>query len=255
MSWSQRRKATYTLSFLSVLIVIFAIIFLLFLSPKKPTCFDGIENGTETGIDCGGTCVILCRADYANPAILWVRWAKVLSSGGYNLLAYGQNPNIGVGANNVPYSYRIYDNKGILLYENSGSTYVPAENNFVVFNDGINIGDKVPARIDFKFLTENILWQKVPNLELGIKTISQNLSNEDTRPKLLATLKNTTLKPIQNIQSVAILYDENSNAVAFSKTITDSIDPDATADIVFTWPEPFKAKIIKIDIVSEVLPQ
>ena len=255
MSWSQRRKATYTLSFLSIFIVIFLIIFLLFLSPKKPTCFDGIENGTETGIDCGGTCVILCRADYAKPSVLWVRWAKVLSSGSYNLLAYGQNPNIGTGAIHVPYSYRIYDKNNILLYENSGTAYLPPENNFVVFEDGIKIGDKVPARVDFKFSTGSIFWQKIPNLELGIKIVSQTLLNVNTRPKLLATLKNITLKPIQNIQSVAILYDENGNAIAFSKTIIDSIDKDSTADIVFTWPEPFHTQVLRTDILSEVLPQ
>ena len=26
-----------------------------------PTCSDGIQNGTETGIDCGGTCATLVK--------------------------------------------------------------------------------------------------------------------------------------------------------------------------------------------------
>ena len=67
-------------------------------------------------------------------------------------------------------------------------------------------------------------------------------------------MRNSTLKPIENIESVAILYDENNNAVAFSKTKIDSIDEDSTSDIVFTWPEKFKEKIVRIDIVSKVLP-
>lgn len=255
MSWSQRRKAIYSVSFLSVLLLVFLIIFLLFFNNKKPTCFDSIKNGNETGVDCGGSCVILCRADYANPSIVWVRWAKVLSSGSYNLLAYGENPNLNAGALNVPYHYKIYDNKNILLYENSGFTYVPSENNFVIFEDGIHIGDKVPARVDFQFLTQNISWQKIQNLELGIKTISQTLINEDTRPKLLATIQNTTLKPMQNIQSVAILYDQNDNAIAFSKTKIDLLDKNSTTDIVFTWPETFQSKVYKIEIVSEILPK
>ncbi|OQD42599.1 hypothetical protein BUL40_10800, partial [Croceivirga radicis] len=28
-----------------------------------PTCSDGIQNGTETGIDCGGTCGNVCEAE------------------------------------------------------------------------------------------------------------------------------------------------------------------------------------------------
>jgi len=50
------------------------------------------------------------------------------------------------------------------------------------------------------------------------------------------------------------LYDENNNAVAFSKTKIDSIDGGSTASIVFTWPEPFSGQIVRIDIVSKVLP-
>ncbi len=30
-------------------------------TPNKPTCDDGIENGDETGIDCGGSCFVNCN--------------------------------------------------------------------------------------------------------------------------------------------------------------------------------------------------
>ena len=60
--------------------------------------------------------------------------------------------------------------------------------------------------------------------------------------------------PIENIESVAILYDENNNAVAFSKTKINSIDAGGTTNIVFTWPESFQSKIVRIDIISKVLP-
>jgi len=60
---------------------------------------------------------------------------------------------------------------------------------------------------------------------------------------------------VENIESVAILYDENNNAVAFSKTKIDSIAKNSTADIVFTWPEKFEFKIVRIDIVSKVIPK
>jgi hypothetical protein len=186
---------------------------------------------------------------------MWVRWSKIQSSNTWNILAYGQNPNIGAGAYNVPYSYKIYDKQGILLYENSGVTYIPPSNNFVVFDDNIAIGDKIPGRVDFQFSTSSIIWQKIQGQELGIMTVSKNLVGTDTKPKLFVTLKNTTTKPIKNIESLAILYDADGNAVAFSKTKTDIIDSGATSDIVFTWPDKFGTPILKIDIVSEVMAQ
>ncbi len=253
MSWASRRKTTYILIFFIIVIVIIAAIAFFFFY-KPASCFDGIQNEGETGIDCGGPCAMLCRANYANPTVLWTQWSKVTSSGTYNLLAYAENPNIGVGATNVPYEFKIYDTNNILLDDEKGTASIPANNNFVVFVPGINIFDKIPARIDFAF-SNAIIWQKIPDLEQGINLVSSTLTNEDTAPKLFATLQNTTVSTINNIQSVAIIYDQNNNAIAFSKTVTDSIGPNASANIVFTWPEPFSAPVYKTDIISQVLSQ
>lgn len=253
MSWAQRRKATYALSGLLIVLAILAFIAFRFFN-KKPTCFDGIKNGAETGVDCGGTCQLLCPAEYTRPSVQWVRWSKVLGSGSYNVLVYANNPNVGVGANNVPYTYNIYDRSGVLLYSGMGSTYIPPSANFGVFNDRIDLHDKVPARVSFNF-DQNIVWQKINNKEINIIVVSKNLVNEDTAPKLEVALKNNDILPLQNIESIAVLYDQNDNAIEFSRTKIDSIDSEGTANIVFTWPEKFSEKIYKIEIISKVLPK
>ncbi len=254
MSWASRRKAIYTLSFLTIIVIIIAVIvFSIF--RKAPSCFDNIQNQGEQGLDCGGPCAKLCRAQYTDPFVLWTRWSKVLSNGTYSVLAYAENPNVGVGAQNVSYTFAIRDKDGILLNEGGGITYIPANPIFVVYSDGINIGDKIPGRIEFNFGTSTINWENIQNKEIGLMAVSKDLINEDTKPKLLVTLKNITLNPIQHIQSVAILYDVDGNAIAFSKTLIDSIAQNGMANIVFTWPETFTSKVYKIDIVSEVLPQ
>ncbi|MDE1945846.1 MAG: FxLYD domain-containing protein [Patescibacteria group bacterium] len=252
MSWASERKAAYTLSFILAAALIAGAIG--YLSLHKPaSCFDGIQNEGEQGIDCGGPCARLCQAAYAAPTVLWTQWTKE-RSGTYSILAYAENPNIGVGAAHAPYAFRIYDANDLLLYNASTSyTAIPADNNFAVFASGINLFDKVPARIDFSFGTD-IGWARASSTEAGISVVSKTLSGEATAPKLLATLENTTLAPIANIQSIAILYDADGNAIAFSKTLTDAIAPGATADIAFTWPAPFSAAVYKIDILSQVLP-
>ncbi len=252
MSWASRRKTTYGLSVLFFCIIIFiAIAFSFFY--KKPTCFDGAMNGNETGIDCGGSCEKLCRADFSNPIVSWVRTARITNPGNYNFLAYVINPNIGVGAKNAVYDLKIYDKQNVLIFEKTGSTYIPAVSNFTVFEEGININDKIPEHVVFTF-QNGIAWEKIPSPELSLQTVTKDLENPDTKPKLSVTLKNTSVLPIKNIESVAILYDENGNAIAFSRTVSDVIDKDSTADIVYTWPEPFDSKIFKIDIFSKVLP-
>lgn len=254
MSWAERRKATYIFSILSVFLVIIVVFAFTFFY-KKPTCSDGIQNQGEAGVDCGGPCNVLCRAEYIDPVIIWgPRWSKVLSSGKYNFLTYAENPNSGVGANNVGYLFKVYDKNDILLYQKNGTAYIPPNNFFVIFEDNVDLYDKVPARTKFEF-TNKPLWQKIDNNELNITVISKNLTIEDSKPKLFATLKNSSLKPIENTESVAILYDSDNNAVAFSKTRIDFIEKDSTSNVVFTWPEQFEKNIVRIDIVSKVLPK
>lgn len=253
MSWAQRRKATYTLSFLFfILIIVFALSFRSF--QTAPSCFDGAQNQGEQGVDCGGPCAILCRAQYGNPSVLWVRWSKVQSSGTYAVLAYAHNPNVNVGSFNAPYTMTIYDKNNVILKQVVNTTYIPPTDTFTIFLDSVSINDKIPARITLAF-NDAFVWQNIQNKEIGISVISKTLVGEDTKPKVLATLKNTTLVPINNIESIAILYDANDNAIAFSRTKTDTIDTNASADISFTWPEVFSAKVYKIDILSKVLAQ
>jgi hypothetical protein len=253
MSWAQRRKTTYIVSILFVEAIIVAVV-LFFALKKVPTCFDGIQNEGEQGIDCGGPCQILCRAQYGDPVVIWgPRWEKIISNGTYSFLTYVQNPNIGAGAYNVPYTLKVYDKDNILLYQKNDTAYIPPDNNFVIFEDNINLGDKVPDRAELEF-TQSPSWQKMTSQELQITPLSKNLTDEDTNPKLFVTMSNSGVNPIQNIQEVAILYDSNNNAVDFSTTKIDSIAGGGTSDIVFTWPEPFAEPIVRIDIVSTVLP-
>ncbi len=144
MSWAQRRKTTYIISILFVFAIIAAVV-LFFALKKVPTCFDGIQNEGEQGIDCGGPCQILCRAQYGDPVVIWgPRWEKIISNGTYSFLTYVQNPNIGAGAYNVPYTLKVYDKDNILLYQKNDTAYIPPDNNFVIFEDNINLGDKIP---------------------------------------------------------------------------------------------------------------
>ncbi|HEU5114911.1 MAG TPA: hypothetical protein VFT82_04055, partial [Candidatus Paceibacterota bacterium] len=123
-SWSTRRRWSYLLIFAALVVLFFGVPFF-FLFYKAPTCFDGKQNGNETGIDCGGSCARLCPADFAAPRVLWSYSVQVVP-GVFNSLAYVQNPNPSVEADNVPYLFRLYDSQGLLIAERTGKAFVPA---------------------------------------------------------------------------------------------------------------------------------
>src|SRR3990167_3757647 len=57
-----------------------------------PTCFDGMQNGEEAGVDCDGSCEKICIAQIAQPSIEWAKAFKV-QDGLYHAVALIANTN------------------------------------------------------------------------------------------------------------------------------------------------------------------
>ena len=217
---------------------------------KAPTCFDGKQNGDERGIDCGGSCVSLCRSEYLAPNISWARVIEV-KPGIYNALAYIENPNIDAGVDNISYSFKIKDSNGVSVYERKGSTFIPPNKFFAIFEDGITIGEKIPTKVIFEF-TSNPIWKNKGNNEAGLAVIKKSISHEESSPRIDATLQNMTLQPIPRTEVIVIIYDEDGNALGFSRTFIDKFDKGESNDIVFTWPRQFSSNAVKIEVIPRV---
>lgn len=249
-SWSQRRKASYSLGIIIFLFIVLVLPAYLLLY-KKPTCFDNKKNGGEKGVDCGGPCANLCRSQYLEPNVRWAQSIQV-KPGLYNALAYIENPNIDAGVDSVEYIFKIKDKDGVLIYERKGKTFIPPNRSFAVFEGGILTGEKIPTKVTFEFTSYSV-WKKLENKEAGLSIMNEKISNEDESPRLDATLENNTIQPILNIEVVVIAYDESGNALGFSRTFIDKINKGESQNITFTWPNPFGSSVAKIEIIPRVM--
>ena len=250
MTWAQHRKFVYLGTIAIIFIIIAAWIFVAYFY-KAPTCFDKKQNQTELGVDCGGPCQLLCPAQYVPLTVLWSRFSKV-SDGVYNVLAYIENPNINAGANNLSYTFKLYDSRGILLKERSGKTFAGANKIMAVFEADMQTGNQVPSRVDFTF-TSPAVWVKQESKETGLSISQSILSREDTAPRLSASITNKTINTINQIEAIAIAYNELGNTVAFSRTIVDSLAGKETRGISFNWPKPFVETAARTEIILKIL--
>ncbi len=247
-TWSNRRKYGYLFIFVAALVLLFGVPSF-FIFYKAPTCFDGVQNGGETGIDCGGGCVKLCPADFAPPRVLWSYAVQVLP-GVYNALAYVQNPNPSVQASSLPYDMRIYDDQGLLIAERTGSAFIPAGQKFAVFEGGIDAGRRVPARTTFEFTS-------LPNWTPGAMSSKLHTDSVDLvqgpSPKAEVVVRNESAgSSFSNIDTFIILYDKDDNRVSFSKTVIDSIAAGGTVIKTFTWPQAFPTNIVRTEVLFTV---
>jgi len=250
MSWAQKRKFIYigSIVIIFLLVVVLPIIIHFY---KPPTCFDNKQNGDELGVDCGGSCQLLCSAQYAPLNVLWTRFFKV-DDGVYNALAYIENSNLNAGADNVNYVFRLYSKDGILLKERYGQTFASPNKIMAIFEPELQTGYQIPARVEFSF-TSKAVWLKQESKETGLSTSQVVMTRLDSAPRLTAVVSNNTINDIKNIEAVGIIYNTDGNTVAFSRTIISSINGKGSQEINFNWPKPFGDTYARTEIVLKVL--
>ena len=211
-----------------------------------PTCFDGTFNGDEKGIDCGGSCALLCRNETRSPVVLWSRVFEVAPST-YTAAAYVQNPNPGAAASNVAYSFQLFDDKNLLVTERVGVINIPPVQTVPFIDPNINVGNRTVARALFSF-SEEPVWQRVGNLP-ALRVGNQYLAPDASQ--LSATISNESINNADKVTVAAVLFDREGVARAASRSVLAQIPRKGSQNVVFTWPGGVKG-IIRAEIT--VLP-
>lgn len=237
--WASRRKNVYIGG---VVLVLSTITFLIFWNYwyKAPTCNDGQKNGDETGLDCGGSCVLICRADTIRPVILWDPRLFEVLPGTWSALVYVDNLNINVDASYLPYSFKIYGEGSEILFERNSSTILPKNKTVGIFEGSINIkSGKKPKRAIFE-IGKDIVWTKNDKPEPDLIVTHTPLLRQDSTPRVEANVKNNSADEINNIELVISIFDGKDNAIAASRTFVKNLKKNENANIFFTWPKPFE---------------
>ena len=245
MPWSTTRQILFALGALVILIgVSLGVYFSVFYKPAS--CFDGQQNQDEIGVDCGGSCNLLCEAP--NVTALSPRAVRV-APGVYHATALIKNPDTqaqGV----VPYEVSLFDSENILITTRKGEIILLPGDLAPLFEANIVTGERVPARafVDIR----NGSFSKTEREASPVRVLSFNLNEESRR--LTATIENQTVFPVNDITIIAFLYNDTELRINASQTRVDSLDPRERREIVFTWQEPFSESPTRIDIFPRVIP-
>ncbi len=246
MTWASRRQAMYLLGIFLVLGLLIGIP-AYFHFHKAPTCFDGVQNGMEEGIDCGGACQKICSFRSIAPIVRWTQEFQVVP-GTYSVVALVENANDAYEADNVPYVIRLYDSRNVFIVERKGQMFLAPHMVIPVFETGLQTGERIPARAEFVF-EKPIEWTQSTYTLPNVTIPSRRFDEASATPRLFVTLRNNTLSTYARIPVVAVLYDATENAIHASRTLVSRIPASSDTEIVFTWPEAFSTSVARIDIV------
>lgn len=236
--WASRRKSIY----LAIVVVFFTLLASLLFWKfwySTPTCSDGLKNGDETGIDCGGSCSMICSAE-ALPLVIRSdpRVFEVIQNV-WSTIIYIENQNSNLDASYVPYTFYFYDEQNNLLYKREGITVVPKNKTSAIFEGSINIesGKKV-KRVTFE-LGKDISWSRNSFASDELAITHSSLLREETAPRVEARVKNESIEDIEDIELVISVFDGADNTIAASRTFIDKLNKNSSTDVFFTWPRPF----------------
>ncbi len=237
LTWAKQRRIIISLALLGIILFLAGVGYLVWRS--SPNCFDGRQNGLETGMDCGGKCALICKNDSSSLVVDWVRLFKI-REGEYAVLARVNNPNMSSIAYEAPYIFDLKSSDGTIVATQKGTTFVPSRKTFVVYQGTITT-NKVPTSASFRF-DGTPSWYRSDYAEPELIIANKILTNEESLPRLSTTIQNPNIIDVDNVTLSAVIYDDEGNALQVSQTYLPRINSKETVSVAFTWPNPIPLK-------------
>lgn len=247
--WAFWRRVQYGTGFGFFWLVIVGIVYMTNFY-ESPTCYDGRQNGEERGVDCGGACSRICVFDVKTPTVQWSRSFRV-TDGQYNAVAYIENNNLTAASPEVPYTMSLYDKEG-LIAERTGTTILPPDSVYPVFEARIDTHGRVPTQTFMK-LGDITQWVRAEGGPDQFTVQSRKLTGADARPRLEAQIYNNELIGAKEVEVIATIFDSRGNALTSSRTFINNFGPRRSETAVFTWPEPIAKTLRSCDVPTDVL--
>lgn len=244
MYWETKRKLLYAFAVIVALsgIIVFSIRDRIF---PPPTCVDTIQNGYESGVDCGGGCALKCTQEVSPLSVVW---SKAVRSGQniYDLVALVSNANIDNASREVGYTFTLYNNGGQIIGQLSGSTTAPLDGKFPLIIQNVPISTP-PASVMVALHDGPHYSVRESPSSPTIRVPKRRFEN-GTTPRVYATLLNTKRIEITNLPVRVLLYDEKDNVYAIGQTIVPSIGKEGMKEVVFTWNESLPVAPTRIEV-------
>ena len=234
-AWSQQRKLFIILTITVIVVfIISGVLFNIFYNP--PSCNDGVQNGLEEGVDCGGRCADPCPVAPEPLRDIWSR-AFPITNGVYAAVAYIENQNKTLYVPEVQFEFEIYDDANTLIGRVSQLTPVMPNGITPVFIPHIVTGEQKATITSFRFVREPQFIEQPYPYGFEIKDIYRE-TDADKSPYVRATAVNVGKSMVREVDFVIVLFDEEGTAVAVSRTFEKDVYPNEERVIQFSWVHP-----------------
>lgn len=251
MPWASRRRFIIVL-IISAVIVAFLTIVLIATFYKTPSCSDGIQNQTEAGIDCGGSCAYLCTNDMQPPTVLFTKLVGN-GAGRTDLIALIENKNTTAAAKNVPYRVALYGRDHIYLRTMSGTVDLPPGATVPVYIPGVASGTQVVTQAFLEIAASVPRWFALTSDPRIVPTVVRTTTGgTPLAPRVEAVLANPGITALSAARAIVLVRSLNKEVIAASETVVPLIPAQGQATAVFTWNGAFDGVPASAEVVPVI---
>ena len=250
------KRLFYGLLYLSIFAGIGAGVYFVFLVPA-PSCFDGIKNQLETGVDCGpdvgGEC-IPCELKSLKVAVAEPK-AYALSESTSSLAVEVENPSANYGLKRFDYTLDIYTSGNFRLRSVSGeSSLYPSEKKYLVVS-GLDMEKRRISKVEIILGEEN--W--VPKDQLparpNISIIDGKVSQSAESVLIAGAVNNNSPAKLGSFHVVALAFGAEGNPAAASTYEVADLQPFSGTEFRIFLPAPPVGKYSTFKTFLEIPPQ
>lgn len=248
MSWAARRRFIILL-ILGAVVASFLAVVLIAALYKAPSCSDGVQDGNEQGIDCGGSCPYLCSALEQPPTVVYTTPLPGIS-GRTDIIASVVNKNPDAAAKAVPYQVSLFGADHNFVQQVNGTVDLPPNATVPIFVPNIATGNQTVTSAFLTIASSAPAWYALSSDPRTVPSVSNvTLGGTTAAPQITATLTNPSIMTLSNVLVYVIVHDTQGNVIGASQTVVPSIFGQEQATATFTWNAPFSTEPTSLEVV------
>lgn len=255
-----RKRKKIVIIMIPILIIIFIAAIKIFFIKPTPNCFDGIKNGTEEGIDCGGLC-LPCGIKYAKPIEVVQTQIVPETINTSEVLIQIKNSNFEYGVK-FSYTVTLFGAFGEKLATFNEKGYILPFSTKYLLIQKINIpAEQINrAEVEFHYTTGDWFYSVRKTSELFAivdKRLRKMEAGEAGFLELIGTLQNNTNQDFNEVDIIVLLYSKTGQVINAIKTKTFNVAAYQTRTFSYTWqfafPDLNNLDYYRIEILADAL--
>ena len=231
------KQTVYGIFYLAVLGGIIAGIYFLFLRPA-PSCFDGIQNEGEQGVDCGGPCAKAGLPSGTQP-ITATGPIFIFSpiAGHASVLVQVENANAGLAASSFDYAITLYGADGsttVASFAGNSFAYADETKYLILPNEPVSAST---SRADFA--VSNVQWISASLMGQPPQFAFTNVTDAVDANGYVDVSGNITDRDVASFNDIliaAVFKTAAGTPIGASQTQINSLTPGATQNFSISYP-------------------